>query len=58
MCMDGDPGCVHCKGSCSREATMVVRRADMDDIAGTPMCTECGCDSLESGIFSVEDDDD
>jgi Zn ribbon nucleic-acid-binding protein len=57
-CECSDPGCPAHKGQsgCQTFATMVLWREDMMDLTGTPMCTKCGTDALESGLFRTEED--
>ena len=53
-CHCSDPGCPECNGKCERKAVTVVRRVDMDDITGTPMCHACAADAMDSGVFNEE----
>lgn len=55
-CQCTDPGCPVHKGKseCSHKAVSVLRRVDMEDKTGTPMCRACADDALESGLFSDE----
>lgn len=53
-CMCSDPGCPACKGYCNLAASTVVYRTDMEDESGSPMCTGCAVDAMESGVFTDE----
>jgi hypothetical protein len=50
-CEDGDAGCVHCAGRCTRDAVCVLFRVDMEDRTGTAFCETCSEDALASGLF-------
>jgi len=51
QCECTDPGCPACAGKCTRWATMVLVRIDMEDETGTAMCDKCAYDAFESGLF-------
>lgn len=51
-CECADPHC-ECRGKCIVIAEFVVRRIDMDDATGTPMCAHCTSDALDSGLFDI-----
>ncbi len=50
-CECADPGCPQCHGHCKANATGLAFRVDMEDRTGTPMCSECGDDAMNSGVF-------
>lgn len=50
-CADTDPECPHCGGRCTNEASVILRRIDMEDLTGTPFCDPCAEDALASGVF-------
>jgi len=54
ICLCVDPYCPACKGDCTRRAKTVLRRGDMEDTTGTPMCNECAEDALSYGIFFTD----
>jgi hypothetical protein len=54
LCACSDPGCPVCAGKCTHKATTAVRRIDMEDRTGTPMCAQCAADALDSGLFADE----
>lgn len=58
-CQCCDPGCPVHQGSgrCTAPATTVLFRVDMEDVTGTPMCDECAADGLESGLFTMNQED-
>ncbi len=51
-CGCADPGCPWCKGRCTRKAATTLYRVDMEDATGTPMCSRCAADAMESGVFT------
>ncbi len=56
-CCCSDPGCPKHKGrsGCSYIATSIVYRIDMEDKTGTPMCSGCTEDALNSGVFTCSE---
>ena len=50
-CECADPGCPACRGKCKHRATNIAFRVDMEDRTGTPMCSACASDALDSGVF-------
>ena len=59
-CECADPGCVAHPGraTCSKPATAVLYRVDMDDMSGTRFCDWCEADAYGSGLFTDGRDDD
>lgn len=51
LCQCSDPRCPVCRGKCTHKAVTVVRRIDMEDQTGTPVCHACADDCLDSGLF-------
>jgi len=56
-CDDSDPLCPHCAGRCTRSASVVLQRIDMEDAEGTLFCEVCSSDAMESGVFRVKEDE-
>jgi len=54
LCQCSDPACPVCKGKCRNKSVTVVRRVDMEDKTGTPVCRGCADDCLASGVFADE----
>jgi hypothetical protein len=58
-CKCADRGCpVHKGTECTRMATrempiVTLYRVDMDDRSGTPFCSMCAEDAMESGLFTT-----
>ena len=57
MCHCADPGCPSCHGQCSHVSNTTLVRVDMEDHLGTPMCSHCAEDALESGLFRQDEYD-
>ena len=49
---DGHPHKVDKDNQCRNVASMTLFRIDMVDLTGTTFCEDCGCDALESGLFT------
>jgi hypothetical protein len=52
-CEDSDTGCHHCAGRCTRSASVILYRRDMEDATGSLFCDPCAEDAMESGCFMV-----
>lgn len=55
FCECSDPGCPVCQGHCRKPARTLVYRSDMEDETGTPMCSGCTEDCMDSGLFYTKE---
>lgn len=57
-CECTDPGCpVEHGAECSRIATGICHRSDMEDLTGVAFCDDCMADAIDSGVFGEPDAD-
>jgi hypothetical protein len=52
-CADSDIGCDECHGDCYKNAAIILRRIDMEDVTGTAFCAPCAHDVLLTGLFKT-----